>query len=303
MLGSKMRTLLSVVENESFTQAAQALSMTQPAVSHHIKQLEDEIGAPLFLRRKNGLLLTPQGEIAVKYARRLVALDARMHRELEDLRRNLTSLRVGITHTAESNLTAAVLAKCSNRHAGLSITIVTETIQKLYEMLGNYELDLAIVEGGRTDPELSYMMLDTDYLICVMANENPLARQAAVTLPQLKREQMILRLPSSATRALFESTLESIGESIESFDVILEVDNIATIKDLVRKDLGVSILARSACIDELGKGKLTALPIENLNMVRETRIVYHQDFSHLELLQEITRLYHQEVLRPAGSGR
>ena len=170
-------------------------------------------------------------------------------------------------------------------------------------MLGNYELDLAIVEGGRTDPELSYMMLDTDYLICVMANENPLARQAAVTLPQLKREQMILRLPSSATRALFESTLESIGESIESFDVILEVDNIATIKDLVRKDLGVSILARSACMDELGKGKLTALPIENLNMVRETRIVYHQDFSHLELLQEITRLYHQEVLRPAGSGR
>ena len=302
MLGSKMRTLLSVVENESFTQAAQALSMTQPAVSHHIKQLEDEIGAPLFLRRKNGLLLTQQGEIAVKYARRLVALDARMHRELEDLRRNLTSLRVGITHTAESNLTAAVLAKCSNRHAGLSITIVTETIQKLYEMLGNYELDLAIVEGGRTDPELSYMMLDTDYLSCVMANENPLARQAAVTLPQLKREQMILRLPSSATRALFESTLESIGESIESFDVILEVDNIATIKDLVRKDLGVSILARSACMDELGKGKLTALPIENLNMVRETRIVYHQDFSHLELLQEITRLYHQEVLRPAGSG-
>ena len=85
--------------------------------------------------------------------------------------------------------------------------------------------------------------------------------------------------------------------------MILEVDNIATIKDLVRKDLGVSILARSACMDELGKGKLTALPIENLNMVRETRIVYHQDFSHLELLQEITRLYHQEVLRPAGSGR
>lgn len=300
MLGSKMRTLLAVVEHQSFTQAAQALSMTQPAVSHHIKQLEEEIGGPLFLRRKNGLLLTPQGEVAVKYARRLAALDERMHRELEDLRRNLTSLRVGITHTAESNLTAAVLAKCSNRHAGLSITIVTEPIQKLYEMLGNYELDLAIVEGGRTDPELSYMMLDTDYLTCVMANENPLARQAAVTLPQLKREQMILRLPTSATRALFESTLESIGESIESFDVILEVDNIATIKDLVRKDLGVSILARSACMDELGKGKLTALPIENLNMVRETRIVYHRDFSHLELLQEITRLYHREVLRPAG---
>ena len=77
---------------------------------------------------------------------------------------------------------------------------------------------------------------------------------------------MILRLTSSATRMLFESTLNSTGESIENFNVTLEVDNIATIKDLIRKDMGVSILPRSACMDELRKKKITALPIENLSM-------------------------------------
>ena len=73
----------------------------------------------------------------------------------------------------------------------------------------------------------------------------------------------------------------------------LQVDNVATIKDLIRKNMGISILARSACLDELRKGKLTALPIENLSMVRQTNILYHKDFSHPEVLQAITRLYRE----------
>ncbi len=297
MLGTKMQTLLAVVEAQNFTRAAQALSMTQPAVSHHIKQLEEELGAPLFVRSKTGLRLTPQGEIAVKYARRLKALDEKLHLELENAETGRTNLRVGITHTSESNLTTAVLAKCSSEHRGLSITITTDTIKNLYEALGNYEIDLAIVEGPMTDPQFSSMMLDTDYLVCVMSVGNPLARRGAVTLGQLKQEQMILRLPSSATRMLFESALERNNESIRSFHVAVEVDNIATIKDLIRKDLGVSILPRSACMDELRKGKLAALPIENLSMVRETRIVYNRDFSHSEILDEIIRAYQQEMDR------
>ena len=108
---------------------------------------------------------------------------------------------------------------------------------------------------------------------------------------------MILRLPNSGTRNLFMSHLESLGMSIDDFNVVLEVDNIATIKDLIRKDLGVSILARSACMDELRKGKLTALPIENLSMVRQMNLVYRKDFQHMELLYEILRLYHDTAMQ------
>ena len=295
MLETKIQTLLAVVEHQNFTKAAQALSMTQPAVSHHIKQLEEELGVPLLLRGKSGLILTTQGEIVVKYARRLKGLDAKMRLELQNAEKNLTTLRVGITHTSESNLTITVLAKCSSLHSGLNITIVTDTIKNLYDMLENFEIDLAIVEGAVCNSHFSSMMLDTDYLVCVMSNDNPLSRNAVVTLSDLKKEQMILRLPTSATRMLFESALESSNDSIANINVILEVDNIATIKDLIRKDLGVSILPRSACMDELRKKKLTALPVENLSMVRETRIVYNRDFSYVDILQEINRLYHREI--------
>lgn len=295
MISAKMQTLLMVAELQNFTKAAQALSMTQPAVSHHIKQLEEELGAPLFIRGKNGLFLTPQGEIALQYARRIKALDEKMRLELQNVDRHLTSLRVGLTHTSESNLTTQVLAKCSSQHRGLNITITTDTIKNLYEYLENYEIDLAIVEGTVTNSGFSSMMLDTDYLVCVMSNDNPLSKNVMVTLSELKQQQMILRLPSSATRTQFEGTLESHGDVIANYNVILEVDNIATIKDLIRKNLGVSILPRSACMDELSKGKITALPIENLSMVRETRIVYNKDFAHVDILREITRIYQHEL--------
>lgn len=296
MLSTKLQTVLAVAEHKNFTRAAETLSMTQPAVSHHIKQLEQEVGAPLFLRSKTGLLLTPQGEIVVSYARRMKALNERMLAELQTAGRQLSLLRIGITHTSESNLTAAALAKYSNQKGKLKIILFTDTINNLYDMLENYELDLAIVDGAYTDPRFSSMLLDTDYLTCVLSVDNPLARNAAVTLAELKRQKMILRTPASATRTLFESALESHGESIQSFDVTLEVDNIATIKDLIRKDLGVSILPRSACLDELRKGKIAVLPVENLSMVRETRIVYNRDFAHTDMLNEIIRTYGSTVM-------
>ena len=270
--------------------------MTQPAVSHHMKMLESELGVHLFVRARGELKLTPEGEIVAQYARRMKAMQEKMLRALADAEKQMSSIRVGITHTAESNTIAEVLAKYTASTPGMRVTIITDTIRNLYDMIDHYEVDLAFVEGKTQDPELNALLLDTDYLVCVVSNHSALAKKSMVTLADIQKERMILRLPGSGTQNLFLSHLESMGRSIEEFNVVLQVDNIATIKDLIRKDLGISILARSACMDELRKGKLTALPIENLSMVRETNILYHKDFSHPEVLQAITRLY-QETAR------
>ena len=293
MLDTRMETLLMVCEKNSFTRAAEALAMTQPAVSHHIRTLESELGIKLFYRGKNALKLTPEGEIVVQYARRIKALHEKMLRALAGAEKHMSNIRVGITHTAESSLIAEVLAKYSTSAPGLRLTVITDIIKNLYDMIDNYEIDLAIVEGRAPEGDINALLLDTDYLVCVVSNQNPLAKKSMVTLNDLRKEKMIVRLPGSGTQNLFISHLESIGMSIDEFNVVLEVDNIATIKDLIRKDMGISILARSACMDELRKGKLTALPIENLSMVRQTNILYHKDFSHPEVLQALTRLYRE----------
>ncbi len=295
MLDVKLETLLTVAECKSFTRAAELLALTQPAVSKHIGALEEECGAKIFLRGKGGFKLTREGEIAVTYAKRLKALHAKMLAEIANAQSHASGFRVGITHSSESNTVTEILARYVNQYPNVSITIITESINNLYDMLENYELDLAIVEGRRLSSRLNYFMLDTDYLVCVLGNDNPLAKQSMVTVDELKRENMILRLPSSDTRRLFEATLISVNESIDRFNVSLEVDNVATIKELVRKNLGISILPKSVCESDLKKGKLAALPIENLTMMREVNIAYNKDFTHVEALKEIVELYRRAL--------
>ena len=292
-MDAKIETLLAVVEKNNFTRAAESLHLTQPAVSHHIGSLEREFGVNIFIRGKGSLKLTPEGEIVVQYAKRIKALYGKAKQVLDDEKKHMKRITIGITRTSESSMVAETLAQYGQDTPGIIITILSNTINNLYDMLTNYDIDLAIVEGRINDPQMNSILLDTDYLVCVISPNSPLAAKSMVTLNDIKKEKMILRLPNSGTRNLFISHLESIHMSIDELNIILEVDNIATIKDLIRKDIGISILARSACFDELKDGKLIALPIENLSMIREVNVLYRKDFSHADVLQGITRIYRE----------
>ena len=293
MVDVKLFTLLKVYETGNYTRAAEKLSLTQPAVSQHIKQIERDLGTVVFDRSGGKIRPTPEGTLVIQYAERVVSLYENLQRALEDKRKSIDRLRVGITHTSESNIVTEVLAQYAEQFDNMKITIQTDTISNLYEMLKTYKIDIAIVEGAVADPSINSVMLDTDSLVLCVSNEHPLAKRSLVTIEELKKEKMILRLPSSGTRNLFAANLESRNLSLEDFNVTLEVDNIATIKDLVRRNYGVSILARSACMDELKKGKITVLPIENLSMIREVNILYHHTFKHAEILQDIVRIYNE----------
>lgn len=301
MVDPKLETLLRVAEVGSFTQAAKILSLTQPAVSQHIKQLEKELGIRIFNRSEGQLHLTTEGELVLGYAKRVRMLYQNLQQSLSDYKSQAKRLSVGITHTAESNLIAEVLAQYCSEHPGVRLTILTDTISNLYNKLKTYEIDIAVVEGKVYDASLNSILIDTDCLVLAVANESPLARKSSVTLDELKKENLILRLPSSGTRNLFVSHLESNGMSIDEFNIILEVDNIATIKDLIRRGFGVSILAKSACYDEASKGKMRLLPVENLSMIREINLVYTPDFEHVSMLRDIARIY-EESLRFRRSG-
>lgn len=295
MLDPRLNTLLKVSQTGSFTRAAEQLSLTQPAVSQHIKQLENELNAKLFIRADKSLKLTREGEIAVKYAKRMNALCQSLLQSIRDEKAHATRMTVGITHTSESNLVAEVLARYCNVNGDICITIISDTINNLYEKLKTYEIDLAIVEGKAPGAGFNSILLDTDCLVLAVSNNNRLAQNSMVTIDELKKEKLILRLPDSGTRNLFIAHLESQNMSIDEFNVILEVNNIATIKDLIRRDFGVSILAKSACMDELKKGKITVLPVENLSMIREINIVYHPDFEHFGVLQDIVSMYNESA--------
>lgn len=301
MLDPKLFSLLAVSETGNYTRAAEQLLLTQPAVSQHIRALEQELGVRLFERVNNAMRLTHEGEIAVKYAKRMMSLQKKMHSELANEKLQITTLRVGITHTSESNAIAETLARYVQSHENVTVKVVSGSASELCEMLKNYELDFAITDGKKPDPALHYLMLDTDNLVMVASVNHRLAKRHTVTVDDLKHERLILRLPNSSTRQLFASSLECRGMGLHEFNVVLEMDNVATIKDLIRRDFGVSVLARSACKDELSKHKIVALQIENLPMMMETDLVYMPGFEHPNLLNDIVHCYNEAQGNAVGT--
>ncbi len=291
LLDDKLETFVTVCETKNFTKAGAVLGLTQPAVSHHIRKLEEELGTPVFLRKKGEIVLSEEGEIALLYAKRMRALCEKMNDKIKNAQTNIYKIKIGITHTQESGFMIEALSKIALGDDNVTITFITDTIKNLYAMLENFEIDMAIIEEKPTNPDFRFTIIDTDMLVCIASPQNPVADKASISLQELKKQHLILRLPSSSTREKFNAALESIGESLDNFDVIIEVDSIATIRNLVKKDVGVSVLSRNACYKEIRKGSLVALPIENLAMTRETTIVYHKTFTHTEMIERIAKAY------------
>lgn len=293
MIDPKALSIVKIAELGSFTKAADELCITQPAISQHVRIMESELGTKLFNRTKNEVELTESGRLVVKYLKRMVGLSNNMVQALRDEKTKMTSVSVGITHTVESSMIIEAMASYANSMENLSIKVISDTAEKLKRMLKNYELDFLIIDGRIEDPRLNNVLLCSDCLSLITSPNHPLASRNMVTIDDLKKESLILRLPNSNTRHLFDSALANQHMSIEDFNVILEIDNIATIKDLIRRDMGVSVLAKNTCLDELEKSKLRVLNIENLSMLRETNIIYSKDFEHPEVIQGVIQKYNE----------
>lgn len=293
MFDGKIETLLAVVGEGSYNKAARKLNLTQPAVTHHIKKLEEEFDCKLVFRDKSGLRLTPEGKILVKYARRTQALYAACRQSIEDVRSRVSHFNVGLTHSAGENVLPQVLATLCTERPEIHVNITMDTTQKLVEKLKAYELDFAFVEGPNREERLCSMLLDTDYLCLVVSPMHRFARRAAVSLAELKNQRLILRTPRAGTRILFEDYLKANGQSIDDYNVMMEIDNISTIKELVAMDMGLSVIAHSACREEERTGKLVVVPIETMQMVREVNILYHRDFTHVNMLEQVCAIYHR----------
>lgn len=291
-LDQKVRSLLRIVELGNFTKAAQELCITQPAISRQIKLLEDEVGFKILERSQSGIHPTKKGAILIDSLTKMDRIAKNMTKMILDEHFSGVPINVGITHTVESSLVVEAIAKyIKDSSSDMSTKIITNTSDYLYKMLKDRELDFIVMEGKYSDPDLKTVLLGTDCLVLVTSPESPLANKGTVTLDELNTENFIMRLPSSNTMKTFSQALAEKGRSIHELNVILELENIATIKDLIRRNFGVSILSKSTCLDELKKGKIAVLNIEGISMIREVNIVYPMDFEYQETIQGILQCY------------
>lgn len=301
MIDDKLYTLLALLDYGSYTKAAQHLHLTQPAVSYQIKQLEKETQIQIFHETKKGLQLTVEGQILVKFAKRMATLSENCVEAIQDAKRNIRHFTIGATPTAGEDFVPEMIGRYCANHPETHIRFFMDSLDHIQQKLKLFEADIAIVDGKLPSLKYNSILLDTDTLCLMVSTAHPLAQRTSVTLEELKDEKFILRTRKAGTRALFEQYLNASHDSILHYHVIIETDSLATIRELVEKNLGITIMSRSLCIKDEAMGKCKTLTIENASMIREVYMVYHKDFDHPQILNELQELYHRVQEEQKGS--
>ena len=271
MLDFRVETFLAVCQTMNFTRAAEQLHITQPAVSQHIRALEEQYGTKLFRSQGKQLQLTESGRLFFRTAAAMHHDDLRLREALhqENTRRRL---RFGATLTIGEYIMPGPLHRLLEREPDIQLYMLTANTQELLKLLDQGELDFAIVEGYFDKQAYDSLVYCTQRYIPVCSAEHPFSHPVR-RLEDLLEERLLVREPGSGTRNVLERALEVRNLSVRNFRRVTELGSLNLIKSLVCAGAGISFFYQPVVQQELEAGKLREIPLEDCS-------IYH-DFAFL----------------------
>jgi len=293
MLDYRVTTFLAVVEQGTLAKAAAKLGLTQPAVSGHLKHLEEHYGTPLFDHVGRRLVLNDAGRMLVKTATKARALFARFEREAASMPEGKKHYRIGATLTIGEFILPEFLGKYRISHPGQELTIQIENTVNILSLLDMQRIDLALVEGPFDKSRYEHRLFLQDEMIFV-GNAADIGEQAApITPKELAASRLILREEGSGTRHYWEEYCTNHRIVIPHSSVIMEVGSLSAIKSLAEAGLGCSVMSRRALRRELLLGTLRARPFATGPLHRELYFVYSKE-SPIHFINEFAAFIEEE---------
>ena len=290
----RVDTFLTVCRTMNYTRAAEALNITQPAVSQHIAHLERAYGAPLFAYRNKKLALTEAGQL-LRGALGTMAHDESMLRDrvaalAGSARRELS---LGMTLTAGEYVVARPLADYLAAHPELRATVRSGGTAELLELLNSGRIDCAFVEGFFDKSAYAWNTFRTERLVCVCATGYEFECEPRC-MEDLFAQHVLVRERGSGTRAVLEHALAARNLTLDSFSQTSTVESLDIIKVFVERGLGISFLYEAAVERELAAGTLRIVELEGFSVdhdiafIRLANSVFESEFQQLfdELVAE-----------------
>lgn len=273
----QLRIFKTVAEHRNFSRAAEALHLSQPAVSHQIKALSLSLGAPIFEEIARRIHLTAAGRLLYEHANRILADFEATGAALDDLRglrRGL--LRLSGDTTVGIYVLPDLLGAFRAAHAGVDVQLDVGNRQHVQDRLLANESDFAVVgrPWARPPSPLTVRPFLANELIAIAAPGHPLAAAQRVSLARLAKEPFIVREPGSGTR---ETTEEALHRSGRSVNIVMELASNGAIKRAVARGLGISIVSRYAVSLELRLGLLIELPVTGFPLKRQWHLANLRD--------------------------
>lgn len=274
----QLHIFCKVVELESFSRAAQAIHLSQPTVSSHVKDLEQYFGCPLIDRLSRRAAPTKAGELLYTHALRLLALRDEMEAIMGEYQGHYKGrLPIGGSTIPGGYLLPKIIGSFHRSYPNIRIALQigdsTEIVQKT--LAG--AIELGFVGACLPEPHLHETVLTRDVLKVIVPSHHVWATQSSITIDALRQEPMIIREAGSGTLQVIKKALGDKGLVLpDEFNIIAEIGNTAGIIGGIKSDLGISILSTRAVEEELGDGRLRALDIQGINLERCIYLVVDQ---------------------------
>lgn len=269
-----LQIFVVVFQEESITRAARQLSMTQPAVSLAVKELEHYYGTKLFERYGRSIRSTEAGKQLYEYASRLVGLYDEMDYEIKNWNRT-GKLRIGSSISIGACLMPEYMRKFSKRYPDADALVRIDSSDVIEKMVLENKLDLALIEGNVHSEKIIKKKFLDDELLPVCGRFHMFAeRSGPVSLEEMKKQKFLLREPNSGTRELVESVFAMNGFQVHP---IWESTSTAAILNAVIAEIGISILPKRMMERQLRNRHVIPFSIEGIDFKRQYSMIYHEN--------------------------
>lgn len=263
MADRRLQVFHAVAKHLSFTRAADALFMTQPAVTFQIKQLEEQYSTRLFERRHGGISLTPAGDLVLSYAERILALSNEMETRLGEMTGEMRGpLLVGASTTIAEFMLPRVLGEFNALYPQVRARLIVANSESIESRVAERMLDVGLIEAPAKLPGLSSQMCREDELQVICAPDYPLAELSCVAPAVLADYEFISREPGSGTREITDAYFRRHKVAPEHLKTQMELGSPEALKGVVSTGLGFAIVSRAAVDKELRLGALAAVPLD-----------------------------------------
>lgn len=282
-----IQTFLLAAECLSFSETARHLHVTQPTVSHHIAQLEADLGVLLFNRSGHRLQLTEAGRLLLPMARQLVRQAMDVRDMMASCREEVAGhLRIACSTTAGKYILPLLAARFRRRHPGIQVTILACRHEQLVERLQEREANLSITSSEIVGSGLQSQPFFEDNVILIVPAGHPWSRRDAVEPEELAREPMLILDPMSGTRRVLLTELARHDITFDDLNILLEIGNAEAIVNTVQAGFGIACVSVLAATTALELGRVTAVPLNGMQM-RRTIYMVRQELSPPQRAQEV----------------
>lgn len=277
MADRRLQVFHAVAKHSSFTRAADALFMTQPAVTFQIKQLEEQYSTRLFERRHGSITLTQAGEVVLSYAEKILALSDELDTRLGEMTGEMRGpLLVGASTTIAEFLLPQILAEFNALYPQVRARLIVGNSETIESQVAALSIDLGLIEVPAKLPGLNSQVCCEDDLLVICAPDYPLAGKRSVTPKVLADYEFISREPGSGTREITEAYFASQKVAPGSLKTQMELGSPEALKGVVATGLGFAIVPRAAVNKEIRLKTLVAIALKP-PLKRSLYLVHPQD--------------------------